>query len=39
MDASRDHASNPENLLPIPENLVWAIALMGIMILITFVSV
>ncbi len=39
MDASKDPGTSPENFLSMPENLVWAIILMGMMILITFVSV
>jgi hypothetical protein len=39
MDASKDMGAKPENLHPIPEKLVWAIILMGMMMLITFVSV
>ena len=39
MDASRDTGAKLKNLHPIPEKLVWTIILMGMMMLITFVSV
>jgi len=39
MDTTKDTVPNSDKFLPIPDKLVWAVALMGIMVLITFVSV
>jgi len=38
MATSENHNSSGENILSVPDKLVWSLILMGVMVLITFVS-
>ena len=38
MQLSKDQSAKPSNPLKIPEKLVWALVIMGVMVLVTIVS-